>query len=71
MDVPWTAEQLNSPETMLDFLAHSSLFEGLESRLLEWLSHQAIVMTFAAPHCASTISFMPPAFPTDSRSITS
>lgn len=46
--VPWTPAQLNAPETMLDFLAHSSLFEGLESRLLEWLSHQAVVMTFAA-----------------------
>jgi CRP-like cAMP-binding protein/1-acyl-sn-glycerol-3-phosphate acyltransferase len=46
-DVPWTIDKLGSPEGMLDFLAHSPLFEGLEPRLLEWLAHQALVKRFA------------------------
>ncbi|MGI9321790.1 MAG: cyclic nucleotide-binding domain-containing protein, partial [Thiogranum sp.] len=46
-DVPWKAGQLGSPEVMVDFLAHSSLFEGTERHLLDWLAHQAVLKTFA------------------------
>jgi CRP-like cAMP-binding protein/1-acyl-sn-glycerol-3-phosphate acyltransferase len=46
-DVPWQAGRLGSPQVMVDFLAHASLFEGTERRLLDWLAHQAVLMTFA------------------------
>jgi CRP-like cAMP-binding protein/1-acyl-sn-glycerol-3-phosphate acyltransferase len=47
-DKPWTPEQLrSSAQAMVDFLAHSTLFEGLESRLLDWLSQQALIRRFA------------------------
>jgi CRP-like cAMP-binding protein len=48
LDSPWTAERLRDDATMVDFLAHSALFEGLEPRLLEWLAHQAVVRSLAA-----------------------
>ena len=47
-DSPWTAAELRkSPQALHEFLAHSALFEGLESRLLDWLSHQASIQAFA------------------------
>lgn len=46
-DLPWTPADLQSSQVMLDFLAHSALFEGVAPRVLDWLAHQAIVKTFA------------------------
>jgi len=46
-DVPWKAGQLGSPAVMVDFLAHTALFEGTERHLLDWLAHQAVLKTFA------------------------
>ena len=46
-DVPWSADRLGSHEVMVDFLAHSSLFEGTERHILDWLAHQAVLKTFA------------------------
>ncbi len=46
-DLPWTADSLQSSQVMVDFLAHSSLFEGTEPRVLDWLAHQAIIKTYA------------------------
>ena len=45
-DLPWTVDGLQSSQVMVDFLAHSSLFEGMEPRLLDWLAHQAIIQTY-------------------------
>lgn len=47
IDNPWTADQLQSSTAMADFLAHSSLFEGLEPGLLGWLADQAVITTYA------------------------
>jgi CRP-like cAMP-binding protein len=46
-DPPWTPERLRAPDALLEFLAQSPFFEGLDSRYLHWLGHQAIVQTFA------------------------
>jgi CRP-like cAMP-binding protein len=46
-DTPWSVKNLQTPQVMADFLDHSSLFEGLESRLLDWLAHQALVKALA------------------------
>ena len=46
-DLPWTGDSLQSSQVMVDFLAHSSLFEGTEPRVLDWLAHQAIIKTYA------------------------
>ena len=46
-DMAWHADQLQSGANMVDFLAHSSLFEGLDSALLNWLAHQAVVKACA------------------------
>lgn len=46
-DMMWHAEKLQSASNMVDFLAHSSLFEGLDSTLLNWIAHQAVVQTCA------------------------
>lgn len=43
----WTADRLQEPQAIVDFLAHSSLLEGVEPRLLCWLADQAIVKTIA------------------------
>ena len=45
---PWQPERLDAAGVMQDFLAHSAFFEGLESPLLDWLAHQALVKTYAA-----------------------
>lgn len=45
-DLPWTAADLQSSQSMVDFLAHSTLFEGVEPRVLDWLAHQALVKTY-------------------------
>ena len=46
-DLAWHADQLQSSNDMVDFLAHSSLFEGLDSTLLNWIAHQAVVQSCA------------------------
>ena len=46
-DVPWKTGRLDSPGVMVDFLAHSALFEGMKRRHLDWLAHQAVLKTFA------------------------
>ena len=46
-DSPWTIDRLRESQPMLDFLAHSALFEGFEPRLLDWLAHQASIRTLA------------------------
>ncbi|TNF97629.1 MAG: cyclic nucleotide-binding domain-containing protein [Gammaproteobacteria bacterium] len=46
-DVQWRADHLASSNNMVDFLAHSSLFEGFEPPLLDWIAHQALVKTYA------------------------
>ncbi|NNJ98377.1 MAG: cyclic nucleotide-binding domain-containing protein [Gammaproteobacteria bacterium] len=46
-DMTWHADQLQSASNMVDFLGHSSLFEGLDSTLLSWIAHQAVVQTCA------------------------
>lgn len=46
-DLPWQAADLASVEVMVDFLAHSSLFDGIEPSLLNWIAHQATVISYA------------------------
>lgn len=46
-DSPWTLDRLQESQAIVDFLAHSSLFEGVQPRLLCWLADQAIIKTFA------------------------
>ena len=46
-DMTWHADQLQNESEMADFLAHSSLFEGLDSEVLNWISHQAVIKTCA------------------------
>ena len=46
-DMAWHADELRSSSNMVDFLGHSSLFEGLDSTLLNWLTHQAVVKACA------------------------
>lgn len=45
-DSPWTADRLRESQAMVDFLAHTTLFEGTQPRLLDWLAHQAAIITF-------------------------
>ena len=47
-DMMWHADELGSRDVMVDFLAHSSLFEDLDSALLSWIADQAFVQTCAA-----------------------
>ena len=46
-DMAWHADQLQSERNMVEFLAHSSLFEGLDSTLLNWIAHQAVIKACA------------------------
>lgn len=46
-DPPWTADSLKSSQNMVDFLAHSSLFENMDPRYLDWLAHQAVIQTYS------------------------
>ena len=46
-DIRWHADGLHSTSHMVDFLGHSSLFEGLDPRLLNWIAHQAAIRTYA------------------------
>ena len=46
-DMAWHADQLQSASNMVEFLAHSSLFEGVDSKLLNWIAHQAVVKACA------------------------
>lgn len=47
LDSPWTLDRLQESQAIVDFLAHSSLLEGVQPRLLCWLADQAIIKTFA------------------------
>jgi CRP-like cAMP-binding protein len=48
LETPWRFDQLSESSVMVDFLAHSALLEGLDPKLLYWLSDQAVVQTFAS-----------------------
>ncbi|MGB5679072.1 MAG: cyclic nucleotide-binding domain-containing protein [Gammaproteobacteria bacterium] len=50
-DIVWHADQLESVSNMVDFLAHSSLFEGFDLTLLNWIAHQAVVKAYAENDC--------------------
>ena len=43
----WSADGLRSAPNMVEFLSHSSLFEGVDNSLLKWISHQAVVKSYA------------------------
>ena len=42
-DMEWHADELESASNMVDFLTHSSMFEGLDSTLLNRVAHHAVV----------------------------
>jgi CRP-like cAMP-binding protein len=46
-DMAWRVDQLQSASNMVEFLGHSSLFEGLDSKALNWIANQAVVQAYA------------------------